>query len=1451
VKISIKAFNGERPKLSSRNLRDDMAETAVNARLVSTDLEAYRDLTQEAILPKGPPVTFWLMASEFWLHWTSAELNSGAVMVDVARGAVPGDSTYRTFLTGVENGPRFTNLFYATDESVRHSYQDEGAYPYLTFRLGVDPPTEAPDVTGALEVTTPDNIVKTYDGSDISDWATNNYVDNSQTKQWEVSTGYGDGAVWLSTLGHADDGKSILYQVINLPVTVTAFSYAFKCKIEQANNTESSLYIGLFQPDANSDGGARIVLSNESGNNRYADGTGSSESFADLNFEDHEITVTVTGTEFDEDTDYFTVDIVLSDGTTTVTLSDKRLKKLGDMFSFYHLTDPNPDQASILWVDGLSYSFTPALSEEDAPVFSNYVYTLVTRFGEESAPSDPSDDVEVDNGGTVTIVIPEPANASEISEVRLYRAATGATGTVYQLVDISNYVAFPMTFYDSKRTVELGDVLVTVGYDIPPADLHSIIALPNGIMAGLSGNQLCLSAQNAPYAWPVAYRLTIDTIGIALGAIDTTVLVLTQAHPYTAWGATPDAFSMSKEISPQGCVSKRSVAFLRGQGVVYASANGLVAYSGQGRAPLITREFFTFEQWTALNPPSILGIAHDDRYFFWYEKTNGDKGGYVLDASENGFGLIELDFHATAAYVDPLTDILYVNLDEGSTKVLAPGHCEVPSVAGQTDLSTDVVYPWAESGLTNELPVSGPGTPLQKLCDDRVVKIIDGGDGFFYGITQPVGLDIHLIKFDGTTYTEVSRYTITTTSPLYSVVSFMFEDGAFFVTVLGVTAGHGEAGIYRVVQSAVDGGATTGNAFLASTPDRFTGAVVIDDSIWVASEEAKTLIELDPADLTELSTVDVASLVTNPSFAIEGLATDDVSLYVSMARLAGTAGAVAKITAGVLDWERNLTTAGAGRIQVVGGRVFVYTDYYTVTALNASTGAIVGDVAGSYSGSTNFLSMQVSGSLLVVQSTRAAECTVRFIVPATLAVDHEVTHSNPTLIYAGSYADVAFYESVEAGGTYVFDVDDEGNGPLSDDRWMALFDPRNPRNEHAYRYGSGPYRDTLAEALADAGADGYYLIGWSTYLLSAGDTQAMSPAFVVDNRNARTLAMHFQDPFYVTKGRDGVDVSLGVPGLWLAESGSGLTCMLLQYLLKYGIPLQTWWSARTNKDVHADGASAGIYTFEIGHIPGSYYGSCGGPLAEHTALVGSFADVNIQVVRLARAPDNPCAPVGSDPYPQFCDSPDVCSIDGVATRDLEYTKVFGTYQTLQGYGAAVLATYPLNPITLYGQQNQAFWDAQYAADQASDNPQMAPGMSYAPSGGTGAYPSIVDHAWERTFSTTPVVPATDDEIGDIDADPSAIYSWNTYEFKRPYEWRSKLYLLPRGTAFNICRVKADDYDDLTLTLYMEGAAYLTETVTSDFEFVIPDQEGRNFQLKLEGTSRVQSVEVCEHAEELE
>ena len=64
---------------------------------------------------------------------------------------------------------------------------------------------------------------------------------------------------------------------------------------------------------------------------------------------------------------------------------------------------------------------------------------------------------------------------------------------------------------------------------------------------------------------------------------------------------------------------------------------------------------------------------------FW--KSGSAKGCYAVDLRANGFGIVEMAFHATCAYVDPVEDKLYLVLDQDSEpdNALLPIPPELPA----------------------------------------------------------------------------------------------------------------------------------------------------------------------------------------------------------------------------------------------------------------------------------------------------------------------------------------------------------------------------------------------------------------------------------------------------------------------------------------------------------------------------------------------------------------------------------------------------------------------------------------------------------------------------------------------------------------------------------------------------------------------------------------------------
>lgn len=86
------------------------------------------------------------------------------------------------------------------------------------------------------------------------------------------------------------------------------------------------------------------------------------------------------------------------------------------------------------------------------------------------------------------------------------------------------------------------------------------------------------------------------------------------------------------------------------------------------------------------------------------------KGGFALDIKENGFGLIELAYHACAVHTNPVTDLLYLVLDDNHepTDVLLPVASTAVAPTGKTifqfdaDEASDMVFLWR--GRLNLMP---------------------------------------------------------------------------------------------------------------------------------------------------------------------------------------------------------------------------------------------------------------------------------------------------------------------------------------------------------------------------------------------------------------------------------------------------------------------------------------------------------------------------------------------------------------------------------------------------------------------------------------------------------------------------------------------------------------------------------------------------------------------------
>lgn len=223
-------------------------------------------------------------------------------------------------------------------------------------------------------------------------------------------------------------------------------------------------------------------------------------------------------------------------------------------------------------------------------------------------------------------------------------------------------VALATTSYaDSILEAALpGPTLESTAYDMPPADLHSLIALPNGCLAGISGNRLCFSEIYQPHAWPDTseYRKAANYRGVSLGALGTTVVMTTEGSHYVATGTDPSAITFEGAVTMYPCLSKRGTVSLP-VGVAWPTHEG-IAVQGPSGAWVITKDLYTRREWGPLSPSTFFASVYDGRYVGCYQRTGSDvKEIIILDPSDRS-ALFSSSIQADGLYADRRTGKLYV-----------------------------------------------------------------------------------------------------------------------------------------------------------------------------------------------------------------------------------------------------------------------------------------------------------------------------------------------------------------------------------------------------------------------------------------------------------------------------------------------------------------------------------------------------------------------------------------------------------------------------------------------------------------------------------------------------------------------------------------------------------------------------------------------------------------------
>lgn len=278
----------------------------------------------------------------------------------------------------------------------------------------------------------------------------------------------------------------------------------------------------------------------------------------------------------------------------------------------------------------------------------SYCVTYVNIFGEESAPGSPSRVISVCDGDTVVITGLPSAPSSEygVRYLRLYRSASvmnSDSGGTKRATENDNPAAWFLVaelpvgvteFHDSVKELDLGWALQTDDYREPPADLRQMTYLRGtGVLAGVTTNMVHFSEPYQPWNWMRKSDLTLPYNIVHAVSFGTYLYVTTTANPYVIdmtkgcqEQCTP-VYDVNISLPDIACGYAHS-AVATPFGCVYVSKDGLALIKPDAQVDLLTKAYFSTEDWAKIRPETI-------RLTYWR--------GYIVFVSDRASFMLEVD----------------------------------------------------------------------------------------------------------------------------------------------------------------------------------------------------------------------------------------------------------------------------------------------------------------------------------------------------------------------------------------------------------------------------------------------------------------------------------------------------------------------------------------------------------------------------------------------------------------------------------------------------------------------------------------------------------------------------------------------------------------------------------------------------------------------------------------
>lgn len=277
----------------------------------------------------------------------------------------------------------------------------------------------------------------------------------------------------------------------------------------------------------------------------------------------------------------------------------------------------------------------------------SYVYTYVNEWGEESAPSPPSNVITVADGTPVQVtnIAPPPAGYNIVG-INLYRSVTGfrepdvkQQKPATEFLFVATLSPLQTAYLDTLPMVSLGFPLETQRGRTPPDGLRNIVSLGGVVrLAGTTKNRVHLSENFQPHNWPAKYDLTLDSTIVHMGALGQKLFVTTDTTPYVIDVSNCEEATCTPVTDlgialPDVACQYTRAALITPFGFIYSTPLGLVLIDPTARYHILTKSWFSPGDWAKVAPETVR-LGYYDGLLFCIT----DKASFILNIDSDTYG---------------------------------------------------------------------------------------------------------------------------------------------------------------------------------------------------------------------------------------------------------------------------------------------------------------------------------------------------------------------------------------------------------------------------------------------------------------------------------------------------------------------------------------------------------------------------------------------------------------------------------------------------------------------------------------------------------------------------------------------------------------------------------------------------------------------------------------------